>query len=145
MPYEPMAFQKTKLDSIPESGFLKGVRVVAAAGQTQSVLLQIAEPLEIHGAMWSVAGQVGGNDTLTLEIIDHDDLLGYGADFVLDTFGETVKPNGTDLAGQRIGDSLVFDDAAAIPMGFYLRLTYQNTALLGSAATAANYVFRRIQ
>lgn len=88
---------------------------------TGNIDYQITQERYINGGRLLVS-TIGPSDKLTCQVIDKDNLLGYGAEFVLDEFiHEYFVPESGNL-------EVRLDYPAKIPAGFYIRLKYVNSS-----------------
>ena len=122
------------LDSIFKF-YVDGITGVAAANTTTAFDYRIASPLCIYGFALIQQGASFG-DYISLQIIDKDNILGYGANFIVSTI---ITKGYADPNTTRIVDKSEY--ARTIPIGLYVRINYTNTALITSVNVAANFFF----
>jgi hypothetical protein len=100
-----------------------GYRGVAAAGVLTNVDFAIgAEDRHISGINLMLVNHAD-QDTLGLQVVDKDNVLGYGAGAVLKTFGITWNVDHTKSDQGRD----VFNFVALIYAGLYIRVAYNST------------------
>jgi len=100
-----------------------GYRGTAAHGATTNLDLAIgAEDRHISGLHLLLINHVEA-DTIGLQVVDVDNVLGYGAGVVLKTFGINWNVNSErEDQGQN-----TFNFVAKIPAGIYIRIAYTST------------------
>jgi hypothetical protein len=91
------------------------------AGQATSVTEPVTEPIFLQGGYFWMQGPARG-DTVTLEVVDVDDVLGGGANTVVSTYVAAMPVAPWDHTGE-----LAAPTAGNIPAGLYLRITYTST------------------
>lgn len=98
--------------------FEKGYRCVAIAGQTTSFSYSYLNDVYLEGIKLYIGSTAIDGDYVEFEVVDVDNILGYGANFVVNKMAETkyVRANQEYL---RISDAI-----KTIPAGLYLRLKY---------------------
>ena len=101
--------------------FEKGYRCVAIAGQTTIFNHSYSSDVYLEGIKLYIGETANDGDYVEFEVVDIDNILGYGANFVVSKMAETkyVKPNQEYL---RISDAI-----KTVPQGFYMRLKYIST------------------
>jgi hypothetical protein len=117
---------------------LKGVLFTATAGQTTTNDLQITDDHLIDGAIIITNGAALG-DKLSCQVIDKDNIMGYGANTVLGQYATDwyIDPESTrQLNYESIYPAKLF-------AGLYLRIVY--TSVGGSDVNViANYRLHKI-
>jgi len=103
----------------------KGFHGTALAGQTTHLDFAITEERWIQGIQVILDNHAAA-DTVTLSIIDKDNILGYGENFVCDVFGEDWNVN-PDFGCQGI---ILNAYPAVIKAGLYIRISYTSTGIL---------------
>lgn len=100
----------------------RGFTTEINAGVTSNIDCLISEERYITGLQIILQNQVFG-DTMTLQVVDVNNILGYGAGAVLDEFGKNwnVSP---DTACQGIIENPY---PAKIAAGLYIRVVYTST------------------
>ena len=106
----------------------KGTSGTAAAGATTSIDLHLTEERLLEGGQIILQGHVLG-DHIAFEVVDVDNILGYGAGVVLDQYATNwyVDPS---TNGQYV---IRLEYVAFLLAGLYLRLKYTST---GAAAVS---------
>lgn len=100
----------------------RGISGTAAAGTTTAIDLKLTEERLLEGGQIILSGHVLG-DHIAFEVVDVDNVLGYGAGVVLDQYATNwyVDPSTT---GQYV---IRLEYVAFILANLYLRLTYTST------------------
>lgn len=102
-----------------------------SANSTKSIDYLIAQERYINGGKLIVKN-MGADDKMTFQVVDKDNVLGYGANVVLDEFiKDFYLPENETLAVQ-------LDYPARILAGLYLRLIYTNTNASQDATVKCN-------
>jgi hypothetical protein len=100
-----------------------GFKGTATAGVTSNVDFSIgAEDRYINGIRLMLKNHAE-DDTIGLQIVDKDNVLGYGAGLVLKTFG--INWNVDETQNDQGANS--FSYSAKIPAGIYVRVVYAST------------------
>ena len=100
----------------------QGFSDVVLAGEEKNIDFRMDSDKYVNGVQIMLNGHVTG-DHAHFQIIDVDNILGYGAGFVLDEFANTWYFSGSeDSQGQ-----FILDYPAKILQGLYIRLKYQST------------------
>jgi len=124
-PAEPSSIQDVQLKNFQDlSGynvFRKGFNLTATAGQTNEFEAKYAANMMLQGAAYKLDGNVNDGDYVEIEMVDVDNILGYGAGFVLGKFAETNYV----WADQEF--SCCCPDAKLVPAGIYIRFRYEST------------------
>lgn len=107
---------------------LQGIAGTAGADSTTDIDWRFPEERWITGGIFAVNNGNWG-DSATIQIIDIDNVLGYGANVVLDTFAENYGV----MSDQQFQGDIECPYVALIPAGLYIRIKYTNT----SESTAA--------
>lgn len=107
-------------DSVKFRG--KGITFTATAGTTTSHDYKITEGRLCSGTELILANHVFG-DSVKFQVVDVDNILGYGAGTVLDEFATDwyVAP------GQSMQGQTILPYSAEIIAGLYIRLIYNST------------------
>jgi hypothetical protein len=106
-----------------------------ANADTYSPSLKFTDWVEFFGVKYGlVGGHVG--DWADLEIVDIDNLLGYGEGLVVAKYGSEVHFVPNDQG------TLVFQFKKDVPPGLYLRVKYHNTGA-EAVSFVINYFLRR--
>jgi len=146
---QSIAFHRRELDDIAgDSVYGKTVSGTATYGQTINIDLELAEPFYIQGGIARAKGQVGTGDKICCQVVDVNNVLGYGADTVLDEYETDYDVSGFDdvLGKEDIrGHNVKYEDGALLPAGVFLRAICTNTATAGSAKYLVKYFLRRVQ
>jgi len=101
--------------------FKKGIHGAAAAGQTTDFYLKFSSVMYLPGGGYRVGPTVACGDYIGVQIVDKDNILGYGPGLVLGTFIDT------DFCWPEKQWEVLTNDAKAIPPGIYLRMRYVST------------------
>lgn len=112
---------------------MQGIAGTVEANSTGNVDWRFPEERWIHGGSLILQGHAFG-DKIDVEIVDIDNVLGYGAGLVLDQFADDFYPH-TDCQYQ---GQLLSTYVALIPAGVYLRIKYTNTNLYTSVSVRFN-------
>jgi len=101
--------------------FEKGYRCVAIAGQTTNFNHSYLSDVYLEGIKLYIGETSIDGDYVEFEVVDVDNILGYGENFVVSKMAETkyVRANQEYL---RISDAI-----KTVPQGFYMRLKYIST------------------
>jgi hypothetical protein len=90
------------------------------ANSTQDIDFKIVEDRYLNGGM-VIVDNLGNDDKLTFQVVDKDNILGYGPGVILDEFiKDYFIPNDATL-------EVALDYPAKIIAGLYLRLKYTST------------------
>lgn len=100
----------------------KGVSGLATASTVTNIDLKITEERFINGCEVILKDQAFG-DSCNFEIVDVDNIIGYGAGVVLDRFAESWFFSG-DVQDQ---GQFILDYPAKIIAGLYIRIAYTST------------------
>lgn len=95
----------------------------ATAGTTTNIDLKLTDDHLITGAVFMRKAGVWG-DTVKMQVVDVDNMLGYGAGTVLNQFIDWVLPD-APAAGMEITFQVPYP--AKIITGLYLRVVYTST------------------
>lgn len=103
---------------------LQGFSGTAAVNSVTNVDWKFPQERWISGGRLNVSGATAG-DTITIQIIDIDNVLGFGANVVLNTFVEDMPmmPNQDAQAEARV------EYVSLIPANIYMRAKYTNTSM----------------
>lgn len=109
-------------DSMGYRARFQGVVGTATAGQATNIDYQLTETRYINGVHLMLKDHVYG-DTIDFKVVDMDNILGYGAGVVLDTFG-TAWNVASDSEAQF---PVVLSYPAQLVQGLYIRVVYHST------------------
>lgn len=101
--------------------FRKGYFITITAGQTMEYDSKYSSIMKLQGVAFDVETTAVWGDYVELELVDKDNILGYGVGVVLGKFGETIY-----VHPGKYFDS-VCSDAKDIPAGIYIRFRYVST------------------
>lgn len=110
-------------------GVVEGQSFLCAANATSNKDFKLTEDRWIIGHQLILTNH-SGDDTITAQVIDKDNVLGHGANFVLNTFVNNV-PVITDTSSQGI---MNFVAPGYLFAGVYIRISYTNTSLLNAVS-----------
>lgn len=99
----------------------KIVQDTCPAGSTKAVLLVVDENLRLNGGKMVTDGNAVFGDWIECQLIDHDNLLGYGVDTVLKNW---IPKWVVDW--KNCSEMIVTPYIGAPPTGMYLRFTYHS-------------------
>lgn len=91
------------------------------AGESKSVLYKITEDYRLNGGKFVTDGKAVFGDWVECQLVDHDNLLGYGVDVVVKNWVPKWR-----VDWKSCSDLIQTPYAGAPPVGFYLRLTYHS-------------------
>ena len=97
-----------------------GFEFVATASDTTDFQMKWSNDIEFVGAVAKSEGAHTG-DIVNMQIVDVDNILGYGSDFIITEFGKNVP--GKIIEAKCISDTTT---AATILAGLYVRIQYIN-------------------
>lgn len=123
----------TDLDADKAKFKLQGFKGLAAVNTTSNIDFKLTEERWVSGGILLCQGTHWG-DKISLQVIDKDNVLGYGANVVLDEYV-------TDF--YLVSDSefqlqLESPYIALVPANIYIRVVYSNTSLLDPVEVAFN-------
>ncbi len=104
----------------------EGFTGTATLGQTTNIDYKITTERYINGAILILDGNQHKLDTLDVKAIDKDNVLGYGANTVLQTF---VK-NWNITTEKNTQEPIILPYTARIPANVYLRIVYVSNGLI---------------
>lgn len=109
----------------------KGFLITATSGQTTLSDKKFDFDIDLFGGAYEVGTTANPGDYIEFEVIDKDNILGYGENVVLNKYIETnyVLPGSEYVHEEPVG--------SVIPAGIYLRVRYVSTGLVN-----VNMVFR---
>lgn len=114
---------------------LQGFKGTATVNSTTTIDWKFPEERWVSGGILLAQGTHWG-DKVALQIIDKDNVLGYGANTVLDEYvTDFYLVTDTEFQVQ-----LESPYVALVPANVYLRLLYTNTSLLDAVEVAFNLV-----
>lgn len=125
----------TELDADKAKFKIQGFKGSATANTTTNIDWAFPNERWVSGAVLMAQGTHWG-DKLCLQIIDKDNVLGYGANVVLDEYV-------TDFYLVSDSEFQVQIDCpyvALVPAGVYLRVKYTNVNLLDAVEVAMNLI-----
>lgn len=100
-----------------------GYRGTAAAGVTTNIDFAVGAEDRYMNGLTLILHDHAEADTIGLQVVDVDNVLGYGAGVVLKTFGLNWNVNHTQAnQGQN-----AFNYVARLPAGIYVRVIYNST------------------
>lgn len=111
--------QKPFADALGFRARLKGFSGTATAGQTTNIDYKITEERYINGTQVMLLNSTFG-DTIKFQVVDKDNILGYGAGAVLDEFASSWNVT-SDEQDQGV---YVLSYPAKIIANLYIRLVY---------------------
>ena len=113
-----MSQEKGFQDLTGHNFYKKGIHITAAFGTTTDFYLKFTTNMYLSGGgFWCGSTAVSG-DYVTVQIVDKDNILGYGAGLVLATFIDT------DFCWPNKTWEVLTNDAKLVPPGIYLRMRY---------------------
>ena len=116
-----------------------GVSGTASNGTTTNINLDLTEERYINGVRLILQNHVFG-DSVNFEVVDKNNILGYGAGAVLDRFGADWYVN-PDSACQ--GDILI-DYPARVIAGLTIRIVYNSTGAEDVGVKANIYLHKKM-
>lgn len=108
-----------RYDSGAENLYRYSVKDTATANDTKTIDKKFTEPVYLYGGIYEIVGNANDGDYLEIQVIDIDNVLGYGTNFVLATFVEKEYIN-----IERKYNEITSEDGDLIPTGVYLRVKY---------------------
>lgn len=130
--------QKPFADAIGFRARLTGITGIATSGQVTNIDYKFTEPRFINGGKLILKNHVMG-DSLKFQIVDKDNVFGYGSGIVLDEF---VSNWNVAEDKQDQGDYLV-SYLARVPTNIYLRLAYTSTGETDVAVALNLYLHKK--
>jgi hypothetical protein len=109
----------------------------ATAGQTSNIDLKLTEPRLLNGVQIILTNHTDA-DYAKLQVVDVDNLLGYGANTVISTYADEWY-FASDTQNQGL---FKLEYVADIPSGFYLRIAYISTGNT-DVTVRANYFLHK--
>lgn len=100
----------------------QGVSGTATAGTTTDIDMVLAEARLLDGTELLLVNQAAG-DSITFQVVDKDNVLGYGAGLVLDQFASSWFV----VADKQSQGQVRLPYSAEVPAGIYLRIKYTST------------------
>jgi hypothetical protein len=118
--------------------FLKGVSGVAIAGQTTDIFYKTNDVKRINGCKLILNGHTE-NDTFDILVVDYDNVMGYGAGAILDTYGSLIRVD------ESVREQFTIESkySALMPSGLYIVARY-NSAGANNVRILINIFFHRI-
>lgn len=104
-----------------EDLYHKSFKYNVTANTTNEYSESFSSDVYIYGGMYEVIGDVNDGDYVEFSVTDEDNVLGYGAGFVVSKFLETEYVN-----PDRKYREVVSEDGALVPSSLYLNLTYHS-------------------
>lgn len=113
----PYAFATGDFEFSPKAAI-----ATCAAGQSESIILAMCGTKYMNGGKLITDGNAVLGDWIEVQVVDHDNLLQQGVDFVLKSWIDKwyVDP-------KACMDEVVTPYAGLPPAGMYIRLTYHST------------------
>lgn len=136
--YKPEKF--VELGAVNLDFNAQGVKATATANTTTNIDYKLLDDCLITGITLLVSSATFG-DKATLQVVDVDNVLGYGAGTVLKQPG-TNWYMASDVQTQLSASSLY---PAKITAGLYLRVIYTSTALLTGPTVCINYHLHKVK
>lgn len=99
----------------------KAASDVCTAGSTKSILMAMCGTKYMNGGELITDGNAAFGDWTEVHVVDHDNLLGYGVDFVLKSWIDKWFVNWKSCS-----DTITTPYAGLPPAGMYLKLTYHS-------------------
>jgi hypothetical protein len=115
------SYEKGFQDLTGHNFYKKGLRGTAVAGQTTDFYISFSTNMYLSGGGYHAGSTANGGDYVGAQIVDKDNILGYGPGTVLGTFLET------DYVWPGREWEVRTNDAKIIPTGIYLRMRYVST------------------
>ena len=116
IPSRAYAFSTSDFEFAPQAAL-----DTCTAGSTKAVLLAMDGTKYMNGGKLITDGHGAFGDWVSADVIDHDNLLGYGVDTVLKTWIQKWY-----VDAKACEDTIVTPYAGKPPAGMYLRLTYHS-------------------
>lgn len=116
----------------------QGIQSRPALNSTSNIDLYFSDDHLITGFWLTVAGATIG-DYLSLQVVDTDNIMGYGANTVLKTFASNIFiPTSVDAQFDIVYPAKIY-------AGLSLRMRYTSVALLGAlSVVSVNYKLHKI-
>lgn len=128
----PYAFATGDFEFIPSA-----VVDTCPAGSFKVALIRIDQTMYVNGGRLVTDSNATFGDWLEVQLVDHDNLLGYGADTVLKNWIPKW------YVSWKAGSETVQTPYAGLPpVGMYLRSTYHSVGSV-DVAFAVNYLFHK--
>lgn len=107
------------------------------AGGEKSVLYQVTQKMYINGGRLVTDGNSVFGDWVEFQIVDHDNLLGYGVDTVLANW----IPKWI-VAWKTAAETIQTPYAGSPPVGMYFRMTYHSVGV-ADVGFSVNYMIHK--
>lgn len=114
-----MARRLIDLDADKAKYRIQGISGTATAGATTDIDWKFPEERWMHGASFLCKDHVFG-DKATVQVVDKDNVLGFGAGVVVDTFAEDFYV----AEDQQNQGQITCNYIALVPANLYLRVKY---------------------
>lgn len=114
---------------------IQGFQGTAAVNATTNIDWAFPEERWMSGAILIAQGTHWG-DKVTVQVIDKDNVLGYGANTVLDEYVTDFYL----IADSQFQVQIDCPYVALIPAGIYIRVKYTNTSVLDAVEVAMNVI-----
>jgi hypothetical protein len=115
------SFEKGFQDLTGHNFYKKGIHGTAIVGQTTDFYLKFSVNMYLPGGGYRVGLTAHSGDYIGVQIVDKDNMFGYGAGLVLGTFIDT------DYCWPGREWEILTGDAKLLPAGIYLRMRYVST------------------
>lgn len=112
---------------------IQGFKGTAAVNTTTNIDWKLPEERWTSGGILLAQGPHWG-DKISLSIVDKDNVLGAGANYVLDTFVEDFYL----ISDSQFQIQIEAPYIALVPANVYVRIAYSNTSLLDPVECAMN-------
>lgn len=116
-----------------------GISGTATANTTTNIDYQLTEDRIITGGFLILQNHQFG-DYVSFQVVDKDNILGYGAGTVLNEF----MTNWYVASDTQIQKGTEASYPAKVFQGLYLRIIYHSTALLGNVNVRANFNMHKV-
>jgi hypothetical protein len=114
-------YEKGFQDLTGHNFYKKGLHGTAAHGETTDFYISFSANMYLPGGGYRIGSTATTNDYIGVQIVDKDNILGYGAGLVLGTFIDA------DYCWPNKEWEVLTGDAKMIPAGIYLRMRYVST------------------
>lgn len=117
-----------------------GIKATAAKNSTTNIDFKVTvDNIFINGGLILYKNANWG-DYITAQVVDIDNVLGYGANLVLQEYITKwyVHPDDKEL-------KILLDYAGKIPINTYLRIKYTSTGVVTDVDIAVNYALHKLE